>query len=69
MTTDPAFPSAGLRSATDARQFDRDGMSMRQYYKGQILAGFCANPAIFAANSKSGWSLVNCTEADLLGYA
>jgi hypothetical protein len=35
----------------------------------QILAGFAANPAIFAPNSGCGWSLVNCTDADIAGYA
>lgn len=35
----------------------------------KILAGFAANPVIFAANSKCGWALVNCTDEDLAGYA
>lgn len=35
----------------------------------RILAGFCANPSVFAANGVSGWSLVNCTDGDLIGYA
>ena len=24
------------------------------------MAGFCANPAVFAANGMTGWALVNC---------
>jgi hypothetical protein len=34
-----------------------------------ILAGFCANPNIFGRNATSGWGLVNCTDAELVGYA
>lgn len=45
------------------------GMSLRQWYKGQILAGFCANPAIFSPNASCGWALCNCTPADLIDYA
>jgi hypothetical protein len=33
----------------------------------RILQGFCANSAIFAS-SPSGWSLVNCTEDELMEY-
>ena len=35
----------------------------------QILAGFAANPAIFASNPQSGWSLVNCKDCQLAEYA
>lgn len=35
----------------------------------RILAGFAANPAIFAQNGNCGWSLVNCTDEDIAGYA
>jgi hypothetical protein len=35
----------------------------------QILAGFAANPAIFAPNPGCGWTLVNSTDADLAAYA
>ncbi len=45
------------------------GMSVRQYYKAKIIAGFCANPAIFAQNANCGWSLVNCKDSELTGYA
>jgi hypothetical protein len=41
----------------------------RDQYAAKIMAGFCANPAIFAPNGMCGWSLVNCTDADLVGYA
>lgn len=38
-----------------------DGMSLRQYYAGQALAGLCANPGgPFQANTGSGWDIVNC---------
>jgi len=35
----------------------------------QILAGFAANPAIFAQNDRCGWTLVNVSDADISGYA
>ena len=35
----------------------------------RILSGFCANPAVFSHNPNCGWALVNCTDADLAGYA
>lgn len=35
----------------------------------RVLAGFAANPAVFAKNGMSGWSLVNCTDEDIVGYA
>ena len=35
----------------------------------RILAGFAANPAVFAPNARHGWSLVNCTDEDIVGYS
>lgn len=35
----------------------------------QIMAGFAANPAIFASNERCGWCLVNATDEELTGYA
>ena len=35
----------------------------------KILAGFAANPAVFAPNPSCGWSLVNCTDEDIVGYS
>lgn len=40
-----AFPktgSYGESSGTEYDSLDRDGMTMRQHYKGQALAGLCA---------------------------
>ncbi len=44
-------------------------MSDRLTIASRILTGFAANPAVFAANSSCGWSLVNCKDEDLVGYA
>lgn len=41
----------------------------RDEYAAKILAGFAANPAIFAPNPQCGWSLVNCTDAEIVAYA
>lgn len=68
-TGGPAFPSKGLPNATDDRFEDRDGMTLRDYGAFKALQGFCANPAIFAANGMSGWDLVNCTEEQLCQVA
>lgn len=41
----------------------------RNQYAAQILAGFAANPAIFAHNDQCGWCLVNCTDGQIAAYA
>lgn len=35
----------------------------------KIIAGFCANPAVFGPNGMTGWNLVNCNEGELVNYA
>lgn len=45
------------------------GMSVRDWFAGQALAGFSANTAIFAANSQNGWDLVNASARDLADRA
>lgn len=35
----------------------------------RIMAGFAGNPAIFAQNDQCGWSLLNCKDCELAGYA
>jgi hypothetical protein len=47
----------------------RPGMTLRDYLAGQALAGFCANPSVFAPNPTSGWGLVNSSEQGLTAYA
>jgi hypothetical protein len=46
-----------------------DGMTLRDHFAGKVLAGFCANPAVFAGNDRNGWDLVNCTEPQLAQVA
>lgn len=43
--------------------------SQRLEIASRVLAGFAANPAVFASNASCGWSLVNCTDEDLVGYS
>jgi len=63
----PAFPCDWdyINSNREAA----NGMSLRQYFAGKALQGFCANPAVFASNSTSGWDLVNCNEEQLINRA
>ena len=35
----------------------------------KILAGFAANPAIFAPNDRNGWALVNSSTPEIAAYA
>jgi len=44
-------------------------VSTRLETASRVLAGFAANPAVFAQNGQYGWSLVNATDEDLSGYA
>ena len=56
----PAFPGF-----VDYRDKPSVGMSLRDWFAGQALAGFCGNPSVFAANGMTGWGLVNCDHATL----
>lgn len=55
--------------AEDQRASQDDLKDCRLEIATRILAGFAANPAIFAANDQCGWSLVNCKDCELAGYA
>ena len=68
---EPAFPLAIGQRQTGPHEFEydvSDGMTIRQYYAAKALQGLCANPAVFAANPRSGWALVNAGESDLAVY-
>ncbi len=60
---EPAFPVSSIDG------FTQHGMSQRFYAATSILAGFAANPAVFAHNGISGWELVNCSDDQLVAYA
>lgn len=46
------------------------GMSLRDWFAGQALAGLAGNPGgPYQANSMSGWGLVNCQPRDIAGEA
>lgn len=62
----PAFPLADSGFDTIGTNHDHvNGLTVRDYFAAKVLQGFCANPAVFAANDMSGWDLVNCTEDQL----
>ena len=48
---------------------ESQSMDERLEIASRILAGFAANPAIFADNEQCGWSLVNCKDCELADYA
>lgn len=55
----PAFPEPRGGGCTP-------GMSLRDYFAGQALAGLCANPGgPFQSSERSGWEMVNCMPGDL----
>ena len=57
---EPAFPVSTIDGFT---QF---GMTLRDYFAGQAVAGLCANPGgPYQANSMSGWAIVNCGVSDV----
>jgi hypothetical protein len=64
----PAFPVTLFEGQT-LGDGTANGMTLRDYGAFKALQGFCANPAVFAANGISGWGLVNCTEEQLSNYA
>jgi len=62
----PAFPVTGQKDGWGNSLDDTLGMSLRDWYRGQALAGLCANPGgPFQANGINGWNLVNCTAGDV----
>lgn len=70
----PAFPGEvpngavyldPVRGMNRAATEPTPGMTLRAYFAAKALQGFCANPAVFAANDRNGWALVNCTERQL----
>ena len=42
---------------------------LRMEQAAKILAGFCANPSVFAPNPINGWCLVNANYAQLVGIS
>lgn len=56
-----AFPVLALSTAGDEHYVE--GMSLRDWFAGQALAGLCANPGgPFQANEMQGWGMCNCDE-------
>jgi len=62
----PAFPIPLESGQTWQAMGLCDGMTLRDYFAAKAMQGFCANPAVFAHNDRSGWGLVNCTESQLV---
>lgn len=45
------------------------GMSLRDWFAGKAIQGLLANPNVVGFNPSNGWSLVNCTTAQIADYA
>lgn len=41
----------------------------RKYFAGMALQGLLANPSVVASSGRTGWGVINCTDADLTSYA
>ena len=61
----PAYPSTEVHPNYDF-PIHHFGMSLRDYFAAQALAGLLANPGgPFQANDMNGWDIVNCTLDDV----
>lgn len=59
---EPAFPHMMAFGHKDYAP----GLSVRDYFAAQALAGLCANPGgPFQANAHCGWAIVNCSTSDV----
>jgi len=64
----PAFPSV-LYSHERAENWSTDGMTLRDWFAGQALAGLCANSGgPFQANALNGWDIVNCDPSHVANW-
>jgi len=54
----PAFP----RPASDYN-YSQDGMTLREYYAGQVLAGLCADPNLIAQYGSLAKTCVGLADA------
>lgn len=64
----PAFPEPPLEHDHYWHP-GTQGMSLRDWFAGQALAGLLANSGgPIQANGMSGWGLCNCKEGDVVGY-
>lgn len=58
-----AFPREDYQEG-DCR--GQGGMTLRQWYAGQALAGLCSNPGgPFQESPLSGWTIVNCDQTQI----
>lgn len=46
-----------------------NGMTVLQFATIEIMKGLVSNPSVIAHNATCGWSLVNCNDDQLAGYA
>lgn len=60
------IPGGGWGRAKEYGFEAQPGMSLRDWFAGQALAGLCANPGgPFQANGMCGFGLVNCSVDDV----
>jgi hypothetical protein len=65
-TGGPAFPLQGFTTASGHTEWPIFGMTLRDYFAGQALAGVLANcGGPIQANGMSGWGFVNCEGKDV----
>lgn len=62
----PAFPHQFEDADGHPRYLQSTGLTIRDYFAAQALAGLLANPGgPFQANNMNGWDIVNCTLDDV----
>lgn len=67
----PAYPQiTPFRIGPDDKLLRNTGMSLRDWFAGQALAGLCGNSGgPFQASPFSGWGLVNCGTGDVARWS
>lgn len=64
----PAFAALATTPMGDVHH--QPGMTLRDWFAGQALAGLCGNPGgPFQANSSIGWDIVNSEPRHVAGWA
>jgi len=62
-TSKPAFAKPASPARIEHNSYASDGMTLREYYAGQALAGFCSNPDVNMPPKSLAEMVVNQADA------